>query len=433
MSFDPRAIRKFKIWYHGWNIVAIAFVFQIIVYGVIVPSFSFWVPGWMSDFHQHRAPIMVASALELVVAALLAPVAGRLMDRWYMNGVVAIGLTFFAIGFLLLSFAKYPWQITAVYTLAMGPAVAFAGPVVAQTLAAKWFQARRGLAMGIVLTGSGAGGILVPLLIVPLLSTVGWRGTALIVATIGVALIPFVFLVIRNLPEAISTNLELQAPRDRATFSPRDMQWTTKDILFNRNFWVLVGAFLPFYIASLAIFTNFRLLALDHHLSAKMSEYAFAASATCTLTGKILIGRLSDFYNQKILLFAAIMLFSGSLLLMTCNPGVVRFDIASVLAGFGISALFTMQGAIVARYFGTASFGRVLGLLSFIFALAALGGPLAGLVRDMFGSYDLFLIGAAIVQPLMALLIFWLRPNEPQVSAAASLLISPTVPEIIGG
>jgi MFS transporter, OFA family, oxalate/formate antiporter len=411
MSGDLRAIRKLTSRNYGWNIVAIAMVFQLIVYGSVSSSFTFWVPGWMSDFQLQRAPIMVAAALMVVTAALLAPVAGRLMDRWYMSGVVATGLAFFAVGFMLLSFVREPWQITAIYTLAMGPAVAFAGPVVAQTLVAKWFRARRGLAIGIVLTGTSGGAVLMPPLIVPLLSRFGWRATALMVAAIGVALMPIIFFVIRNSPEAVGTGPEPQGSPDRAASSPDDSQWTTKDILLNRNFWAIVGAFLPFYIVSLAFTSNFRPLTLDLHLGAKMAGFAFAAYATCSVIGKILVGRLSDLYNNKILLFASVALFSVSLLLTTRDAGPVRFDIACTLAGFGSSALFTMQGALTARYFGATSFGRVLGLLSFVFALAALGGPLAGLIRDRLGSYDQFLIGAAIVQVLLALLIFRLKPS----------------------
>jgi MFS family permease len=110
-------------------------------------------------------------------------------------------------------------------------------------------------------------------------------------------------------------------------------------------------------------------------------------------------------------LYAGVTLFSISLLLMTGGAGPVRFSIACTLSGFGTAVLYTMRGAIIARYFGTTSFGRVLGLLSFVFVLAALGGPLAGLIRDRLGSYDQFLFGAAIVQPLLALLIFRLKPN----------------------
>jgi MFS family permease len=422
MSFDSaRAIRKLTPWYYGWNIVAIAIFFQMIVYGSIVSSFSFWVPGWMSDFHLHRAPIMVAAALVLVMAALIAPVAGRLMDRWYMSGVVAIGLALCAVGFVLLSFVQKPWQITAIYTFVMGPAVAFAGPIVAQTLAAKWFRARRGLAIGIVLTGTGGGGVVMPPLIVHLLSTFGWRTAAPIVASIGVVLMPIIFLVIRNSPEAVGADPEPQAGSNRTASSPEHMQWATKDILLNRNFWAIVGAFLPFYVAVLAFLANFRPLTLDLHLSAKTAGYAFAATAISTVIGKILVGRLSDLHNHKVLLFVSVALYSFSLLLMTGNVGPVRFDIACTLAGFGSSALFTMQGAIVARYFGATSFGRALGLLSFVFALAALGGPLAGLIRDRLGSYDQFLISVAIVQLLLALLIFRLKPNGSGDSPRSAL------------
>ena len=71
---------------------------------------------------------------------------------------------------------------------------------------------------------------------------------------------------------------------------------------------------------------------------------------------------------------------------------------------------FPMQGAIIGKYFGTQSFSRIIGLLNLFFLFAALGPPIAGLVRDQMGSYRFFVLGAAFLPLLMAPFIFWLKP-----------------------
>ena len=76
-----------------------------------------------------------------------------------------------------------------------------AGPIANQVLVAKWFEARRGRAMGYVYLGLGLGGVVSPLLSNYLIRNFGWRHALEVVGLlIMVVLIPVGLLVTRSAP-----------------------------------------------------------------------------------------------------------------------------------------------------------------------------------------------------------------------------------------
>jgi hypothetical protein len=54
-------------WYHGWNVAAVAILFQTVISGAAITSFSLWVPSWIDAFHTERAPVISAMTLTLIV------------------------------------------------------------------------------------------------------------------------------------------------------------------------------------------------------------------------------------------------------------------------------------------------------------------------------------------------------------------------------
>ena len=69
-------------WHHGWNVLAVAIVFQAVVVGIVYSSFSLWVTPWMQEFHTSRAALMTANAGATLAAGLLALFAGPAMARY---------------------------------------------------------------------------------------------------------------------------------------------------------------------------------------------------------------------------------------------------------------------------------------------------------------------------------------------------------------
>ena len=381
-----------------------AIFFQMLVYGAALSSFSFWVTGWIHEFHAPRASIMYCLMLSYVISALVAPLAGAAMERWPFRNVVLAGLCFFSLGYSLLPLTTAPWQIVAIYGVSMGTALACCGPVAAQTLAAKWFTTRRGFALGMALTGTALGGVVMAPLVTFLLNSFEWRKVALIMAATGVCTMPIIWALVRNPPPSA------QDAADSATLDDT-YQWTTKEILLSRNFWAMVITSVPVCAAFQGVGANFSLLMADEGIPAQTAAFLLSLIGIFSVIGKPIVGRLSDRYDHRaIIVLASVLTGSGYLLLLSgTHPTYPRLLSGAVLVSTTSAFFFPMQGAIIGRYFGVRSFGRIIGLLNFFYLFGALGPPIAGLTRDHLGSYRIFVIGAAAVPFLASPFIFWLR------------------------
>jgi MFS family permease len=406
-------VKQQKLWKDGWTAAFIAILFQMIVYGIVISSFSFWVAGWVKEFHVPRFSIIYCVVLSYVTAALIAPFVGAAMERWPARNVVSAGLLCFASGYAMLSFVRAPWQIAAIYSVALGSALALCGPVSAQTMMVKWFAAQRGLAFGIVLTGSALGGIVMTPLVTFLLSVYDWRTVSLLTAAMGFLAAPVIWFCVGNPPKAVPPAEEGEPAPVRAFAAADRGQWTTGAILSNRNFWMTAIALVPIGASFQAIGANYSLMLADNGISAQTAAFFYSLMGICTVIGKPIVGRLSDRYDHRFLLFAGTLVMGAGDLLafLGGHVGYLRLAVGSVLVSAAPSFFFPMQGAIISRYFGKEGFGRTIGLLNLLFLFGAAGPPAAAMIRDRFGSYHPFIIGAATLPILTASFLFWLRPQ----------------------
>jgi OFA family oxalate/formate antiporter-like MFS transporter len=393
-------------WHYGWIIVALAIIFQVLVYGVAIGSFTFWTADWIKAFHAPRSAIIGVSASTLIISALVAPLVGYLLNKWPMRYVVSVGLAVFTAGLVLQTLVQQLWLFAASYSVTMGVALAMAGPMVTQALIFRWFGGRRGLANGIALCGAPLGGVLMPPLVAFLLIRIGWQQAALTIALLGAATIPLVLLVAKNPPGPTKIGLDSVGLGTVAPPSLARTESSAREFLFNSNLWILILTFLPIYAATMALSKNFALVFADQGFDPRRAAFAYSLMNIFSIVGKVIIGTLSDRYDHRILMFVCICIAAVGFGLMAGHPGVNLLVVSTALIGFGSACFFPMQGAIISRYFAKDSFSQVLGLLNFFLLFGALLSPIAGAIRDKYGAYDPFLLGAAVLLPMAALVVF---------------------------
>lgn len=390
-----------------WRIVLVTIFFQALVSGAVLSSFSFWVSAWMASFDVPRAPIMTAMTGAICIAALMGPVGGYLMDRWSPRGSVVIGLSFFSLGAGLLSLADRLWQLQLLYGLGFGIGLGLAGTGAAQTMAAKAVVSHRGLAFGLVVMGASLGSIVAPPLVASLISSYDWRTACRCIAAVGFAAIWIVLIAGR-----IGSGGGVGGDEGRAAGVPEGggiAEWTFAKTLRHPNFWWLIIATAPFFAAMMAYAANVSLIAQDWGLSLKHAAFFYSWTGIAALCCKPIVGRLADRHDPRRLYLGAMVCSGVGYALLIGSPGFARILAGGGLLAIGMGTYYVMQGVLVDRYFGRASYGRVLGLLNMVLLVGALGGPAAGAARDLLGSYDLILALLAVVPPLTALGLWRLR------------------------
>src|SRR5947207_13033434 len=129
--------------------------------------FGVYIKPMEAEFGWGRGALSGAAAISLLLLGAAGPVVGRLADRWGPRRVVGVSLVLLSAGAIGASYVQTLWHVylTTGLLMALGPAGL--ALTTGSTVAARWFEARRGVAIGIAAGGMAAG----PLVVAP-------RGTA---------------------------------------------------------------------------------------------------------------------------------------------------------------------------------------------------------------------------------------------------------------
>jgi MFS family permease len=223
-----------------WWIVFGATLSMLVAQGpVILYTLGLFIKPLNQEFGWDRASISAAGGVAAICSAITIPFVGSLIDRWGVRtillpvvvlcaaSVALIGLTPKSIVAFLLLFA-----ITGVLGSGQGP-LGYAKCVSA------WFDDRRGLALGITMSGIGLGAAFIPQYTQFLIGHLGWRAAyaGLGLLTLMVAF-PAVFLFIREPATAKTAASRSSGSLDR----PSDLE--VREVLGGRRFWLIACALL---------------------------------------------------------------------------------------------------------------------------------------------------------------------------------------------
>lgn len=367
-------------------------------------------PVWEAEFGWSRGDMSLSLTLATFAMFLCGSLAGRLGDRFGAARVGALSLV--AYGAVL---ALLPYVLTDVTRLWAGyivlailgvPSTAI---IMIRPLTAA-FDQRRGLAIGVAMTGSGIAGFWVPRFSAYLIGLDGWRLAMTGLGVLACLSAPLVWLGFRDERKAADAGAAT-APEHGATFA---------EAIRTSRFWILsiMAIFMSLGVGGLVV----HLVPLFTDLGADPARAAGTASllGLTTIVGRIGVGMLLDRLPANLVTMGALLLASiGALLLYTF--GLQTAPLAVMLLGLAAGAEIDLVAYLCSRHFGTRSYGAIYGLLYSIFVLGyGLSPFVVGLSRDNFGNYDAALLGSmAAVGTAAVLALFLKTPSRPLVEASA--------------
>ena len=351
-----------------------------------------------------------------IAMGVISPLAGRLFDQYSALWLVVSGGVIMAVGLAMISVANELWQITVLYATLLPVAITLTGPLASQTIITKWFQEKRGLAIGVSAVGTSMGGFLMPILTAGLLAGHEWRGTMQYLAVVALLVIcPLGWLLLRRQPPVapVAVVAKSEAPADQEVLKPSEEQrdWSTREILTTRNFWLPVLALLPLSMAFGGVQFNLAAYAQDLGNSVSESAWLISLMSLCMIAGKLFFGYMSDRMDHRWLYWIAAALMILTLSLLQNEPSYSLLMTCSALMGLSVGGLLPLMGAIYSRRFGARSFGRVIGLVTMIITLGGFGPLIAGIVFDATGNYDAAFMLFLIVLIPAALGMLALKPD----------------------
>lgn len=408
--------------HRAWFAAAVAFV------TIIGAAASSSLPGLLigplhGEFGWSRGTIGFAVSVNLALYGLTAPFAAALMDRFGIRRVVAVALTVIAAGSAATVWMTASWQLVLFWGVLVGLGSGSMALAFAATVTNRWFTARRGLVTGL-LTAAGASGQLVFL---PLLSWLvehhGWRPASVTVSLAALAVVPFVWLLLRDHPADVGlapyggTYVPKPAPVPGAARRAVTVLFAAAR---TGPFWLLAGTFAICGASTNGLVrTHLVPAAHDHGMPVTAAAGLLAVIGVFDVLGTIASGWFTDRFEPRRLLavYYALrgvsLLFLPVLLAPSVQPPLVFF-----IVFYGLDWVATVPPTIALcreQYGqdGAIVFGWVLASHQVGAAAVAF---LAGLARDAFGSYDLVWYASGALCALAALMAMVIR-RRPAATA----------------
>ncbi|MFI9555506.1 MFS transporter [Nonomuraea endophytica] len=162
-----------------------------------------------------------------------------------------------------------------------------------------------------------------------------------------------------------------------------------------------------------------------------VTSYVLASTATGAL-----YGRVSDRFGRRTVFLAALAVFAAGSALSGLAQTTPHLIAARTLQGIGAGALFVVPAVALSELYPLRLRGRVQGFTGGVFALAGVGGPLAGgLITDAAGWRWIFYVNLPLAAVGMALVGYALRLPKPattgRLDLAGALLIAGTAVSLL--
>jgi len=408
-------LKKPKVFYGYW-IVAAVFLCVFIFSGCGFYTFSLFVKPLEADLGWSRGGIMAAFTIWFLFMGITAPFIGRVVDRHGARNVISIGAIMTGLGFVLLSQVNHLWHFYISYAVT-GAGMAAIGQVPASAIVSNWFKKRRGLAIGIMSTGIGVGGLaLAPLVGGYLIPNFGWRASYLALALITwVLIIPLALFVIKTKPADIGLYPDGMEAPEAVTATTASLSasegLSLRMALATPAFWLIAIAFLSSQFGQTGVLQNQVPYLQDIGFPAVTVATAFGGLGLASAIGKFGFGWLCDWIQAKYALCIGLGLQLVSIIIIISirptSPLAVIW-LYTIMMGLGVGSWLPTMSILTSTNFGLASYGAIFGVISLAYAIGSAIGPLmaAHMYDSMNTYYWAFIIFIALyliaIPPILA-------------------------------
>ncbi len=394
----------------GWRPLGAALIGKVFSFGT-VPIYVvgvFTIPlgeafGWS------RAEVALSFAVATMTAASLAPLIGWLCDRYGARVLVVWGTAGYGLGMAIIGTSsgwlpRYyaSWSLATIFGIG-------ASSIALTRFVVGWFERKRGLALGVLLSGSGLTALFIPPFAAALIENFNWRagyfGISAVILLVG---FPVLFLGFKDAPRKRPERLlkEDQAPARAGQAQPSA---GFRLALRSRAFWIMAIAFCGATFGLAGLISSFAPILEDSGYAREQAAALFGLVGLFIIAGRLGAGYLLDYLWAPGLIFVALAFGAAACgLLLLPELAVWMVVCAAFFLGVSAGAKFAALPYLIAREFDLASYGRAYSLIMICQAFVTAASPaIFGLNFDLQGSYlQVLLLSMALLVLGPALLLF---------------------------
>jgi OFA family oxalate/formate antiporter-like MFS transporter len=380
--------------YYGWLVVAMAFLANLIAFGLVY-AFSVFFKPLASEFGWSRAMTAAAFSVYAISHDVFAPVTGWLTDRFGPRVTAAMGGLCLASSMVLMSRITSIWEFYLYYALLFGLGIAAVYAPMMATVS-RWFTLKRGLAIGLTAAGLGVGSLVLSPLAAWLISSCGWRTAYLCVGVMAFAIfIPITVLIKRAPSKSLGVEGEGE-PSKGFSFG---------EALRTRAFWIFSLSWLFIALALWAIMVHIVPLLTDREIPLTVAGFLAGLIGGGSLIGRIGAGFLSDRLGRKLILLTSYIFQLMMLIWLLFSTEMWMFYVFAPLFGISFGGWAGVIAAFPADYFGSRATGAIFGFSMIIVGIGGAIGPyVGGYIFDITHSYG-YAIGMSILATFVGIVL----------------------------
>ena len=327
----------------------------------------------------------------LLIAACVGVICSSIVLPFYTMGLFVVPVT------EEFGWSRTEFQLSLLFSTGIG---VFTSPVIglllgAGTIPVTWttavtanFQTHRGLALGLVLSGTGLCAVIVPPIIAYILANYGWRAGYLGLAVLPVVVAgPLGYFFFRPQDRLQGQSPEVDQPANLSGF-------TLAEAVTSYKFWVLLFSIFLVYIAQSGLIPNLVPALTDAGIDPVAAAETMSLFGVAVLTGRLVIGFCVDrFWAPGVAALAISLPIVGCLLLWS-ELTLLNAQIAALLLGFAAGAELDLMAFLAAKYFGARHYAKIYGFL--YAALASASGIAPALFAAIYESTQSYQLGFAL-------------------------------------
>ncbi len=382
---------------------------QTLAYAGLVYIFAALLVSWEAALGWSKTTLALGPTLAILISAVLAPVAGRLVDRGWSVELLTGGVSLGAVALVALAAVGTPAQYLAVWAVIGVAHSACLYEVCFAFLVRRLGPQARAAIVKVTLVAGFASAIAFPAG-AALASAFGWRGAVLaFAAALALIAAPGNWWAGRRLRQG------QPARRPPAGETAEAAREGMRRALRSPAFWLLAAAFGLMMLNHLMLVSFFIPIFLDRGASPALAVAAASTVGPAQVAGRLLLtlgearvsSRLATGVMLGSLVLAAAVLWAAGL-----APGLI-FGFA-VLQGVAVGLMSVLRPVLTAETLGQTAFGQVSGAIAIAPLLGSAAAPFLGaLLLEAGGAAAVIAAAFAMALAASAAALPLLRPRRP--------------------
>lgn len=389
---DSKALAAREFRDHWTLIVAAAIGFSLTA--VVTSSAGLFMEPLSKEFGWSRTLVSSGVSIVSILTFLFSPLFGVLIDRigtrrMALPGLVLLAITLASLSTLTGSRVQWfiIWFVYAIAGLATKSTVWTAA--INST-----FDAGRGLALGLTLSGAAFAQAVVPLLTDFLIGAFGWR-LAYVWLGLGWGSVAFLFCVLW-LRDGYDLHRRARAadPQAAANKPLLDVPGlSVREAWRDAALWRIAISTFIIMVVSIGLMVHQIPILMDLGVSRTAAAFYASLAGVAGVAGKLVTGVLLDRYVARWVGGLTIGISALTFILLLVPDLTASFVLAAMLInGYTAGAKLQIVGFMTAVYAGMRNFGTIFGTMASLIAGGSGLGPLvAGAIYDGYGGYGPFL------------------------------------------